>query len=152
MTDGPLLLCYDGSDDAKRAIARAGELFGPRSAVVLSVWQPAVALATYGWAGIGAIADMADVDATTGNATRDLAAEGAELANAAGLNAEPEAVEAAGSVWQAILGCADSRGAVAIVMGSRGLTGIKSILLGSVSSNVVHHARRPTLVVPHLDA
>ena len=36
-----------------------------------------------------------------------------------------------------------------IVLGSRGLGGIKSFVLGSVSSAVVHHATRPTLVVRH---
>ena len=37
--------------------------------------------------------------------------------------------------------------AAAIVMGSRRLTGLASMLLGSVSSAVVHHADRPTLVI-----
>jgi hypothetical protein len=37
--DGPLLLCYDGSDSAERAIGLAGELCAPRAAVVLSVWE-----------------------------------------------------------------------------------------------------------------
>jgi nucleotide-binding universal stress UspA family protein len=37
-------------------------------------------------------------------------------------------------------------------MGSRGLTGVRSMLLGSVSSAVVHHADRPTLVVHMPDA
>jgi nucleotide-binding universal stress UspA family protein len=32
-------------------------------------------------------------------------------------------------------------------MGSRGLTGVRSMLLGSVSSAVVHHADLPTLVI-----
>jgi hypothetical protein len=27
-SDGPLLICYDGSEDAKHAITRAGGLFG----------------------------------------------------------------------------------------------------------------------------
>ena len=36
----PALLCFDGSRDAAAAIAKAGELLGPRSAVVLSVWEP----------------------------------------------------------------------------------------------------------------
>jgi hypothetical protein len=35
----------------------------------------------------------------------------------------------------------------AIVMGSRGLTGVRSMLLGSVSNAVVHHTERPTLVI-----
>ena len=42
---------------------------------------------------------------------------------------------------------ADRHDAAAIVMGSRGLAGVRSMLLGSVSSAVVHHADRPTLII-----
>ncbi len=37
----PILICYDGSDDAQVAIARAGALFPRRDAIVLAVWQRA---------------------------------------------------------------------------------------------------------------
>ena len=37
--DGPLLLCYDGSDHAAYAIERAGSLFAGRHALVVTVWQ-----------------------------------------------------------------------------------------------------------------
>ena len=38
--DGPLLLCYDGSEDAKHAIEHAGRLLGGRDALVVTVWHP----------------------------------------------------------------------------------------------------------------
>jgi len=36
----PVLLCFDGSDDAATAITQAAELLAPRRAVVLTVWEP----------------------------------------------------------------------------------------------------------------
>jgi nucleotide-binding universal stress UspA family protein len=50
-------------------------------------------------------------------------------------------------VWKTIVEIADRHDAATIVMGSRGLTGLRSMLLGSVSNAVVHHADRPTLVI-----
>jgi hypothetical protein len=35
-----VLLCVDGSNDAATAMTKAGELLGPRTAVVLTVWEP----------------------------------------------------------------------------------------------------------------
>jgi nucleotide-binding universal stress UspA family protein len=39
-----------------------------------------------------------------------------------------------------------------IVVGARGLSTVASALLGSVSNAVVHHCKRPVLVVPPADA
>ena len=36
---GPVLLCYDGSDAAGRAIARAGRVLGDGKGIVLTVWE-----------------------------------------------------------------------------------------------------------------
>lgn len=74
-------------------------------------------------------------------------AEGVQLAERAGLNAEGLPKRAAGSGWRAVLDAADVHECAAIVVGSRGLTGI-SAALGRVSNGVVHHSRRPVLVVP----
>ena len=60
--------------------------------------------------------------------------------------ATPLAVEADGPVWLTIVEIADRHDAATIVMGSRGLTGLRSTLLGSVSNAVVHHTDRPTLI------
>ena len=48
---------------------------------------------------------------------------------------------------QVILGLADEIGAGLIVMGSRGLGGLRRALMGSVSDSVVRHAHCPVMVV-----
>lgn len=50
---------------------------------------------------------------------------------------------------QAIVRLADEIGAGLIVMGSRGLGGVRRALMGSVSDSVVRHAHCPVLVVRH---
>lgn len=51
------------------------------------------------------------------------------------------------SVPDAILDYAEQQGTDLIVIGTRGITGVKRFLLGSVASAVVHHAPCPVLVV-----
>ena len=46
-----------------------------------------------------------------------------------------------------ILSAAEKSGAGMIVMGSRGLSGIKELLLGSVSNHIVHYAKVPVVIV-----
>ena len=47
------------------------------------------------------------------------------------------------------VGLAEELGADLIVLGSRGLGGMKRLLMGSVSESVVRHAHCPVLVVRH---
>jgi nucleotide-binding universal stress UspA family protein len=70
-----------------------------------------------------------------------------QLARQAGFEAEGLSQRAEGPTWETVLDAADEHGCSAIVVGSRGLTGL-SAALGSVSNGVVHHSRRPVLVVP----
>ena len=150
--DGPLLICYDGSEDAKHAIKRAGRLLAARPALVMTVWQPTAALGSFSWGGEAAgMVNFVELDRAGAEDAGRIAEEGVRLAREAGLEAQPIAIKATGPVWKTIVETADRQDAAAIVMGSRGLTGVRSMLLGSVSSAVVHHADRPTLVVhrPH---
>jgi nucleotide-binding universal stress UspA family protein len=55
---------------------------------------------------------------------------------------------AASGVWRAILDVADQHDVAVIVAGSRGLSGITSLVLGSVSHGLANHAHRPLLIVP----
>jgi nucleotide-binding universal stress UspA family protein len=147
-----LLVCYDGSDDAKHAISVAGRLLGGKPSLVLTVWQQTAALGSFKWSMATAeMVDFVELDRAAAEDGDRVAGEGARIAEDAGLPAEPIAVEATGPVWTAILEVAEREGAAVIVMGSRGLTGVRSLLLGSVSSAVAHHAHRPTLIIPRSD-
>jgi nucleotide-binding universal stress UspA family protein len=146
--DGPLILCYDGSNDARNAIQRAGELFPGRRALVVTVWLPTAVSGSLGfaWQTAGML-DVVELDRAAAEAGSRVADEGVRIAKDAGLLAEPAAVQAAGPVWKSIIEIAERDDAATIVMGSRGLTGVRAVLLGSVSSAVVHHADRPTLII-----
>jgi nucleotide-binding universal stress UspA family protein len=148
MPETTLLICYDGSDFAKRAIVQAPALLAIRDAIVLAVWQPTV-IASLAWAGGGSLgsADFAAVDQVAEAAAQRVADEGAGLAIDAGFDARAETAEARGPIWDAIVTFARQREVSAIVVGSRGLTGLKSVLLGSVSEGIIRHAHRTTVVV-----
>jgi nucleotide-binding universal stress UspA family protein len=91
--------------------------------------------------------DFVEVNRAAADLGGRVAGDGVRIAQQAGLHARPVAVEATGPVWKTIVEIADRYDAATIVMGSRGLTGLRSMLLGSVSSAIVHHADRPTLVI-----
>ena len=79
--DRPVLLCFDGSPDAGRAIGAAAVLFGVRSAVVLTVWEPARDLTPLNPVGdaVGRLSGLyADVDEAGLELARETAATGAE--------------------------------------------------------------------------
>jgi len=146
--DGPLLICYDGSEDAKHAIERAGRLLGGAHALVVAVWQSAAALGGFAWSGATpSMVNFVELDRAAAEEGGRIAKEGVRIAQEVGLKPEPVSVEATGPIWKTILDMADRRDAAMIVMGSRGLTGVRSMLLGSVSSAVVQHADRPALVI-----
>lgn len=138
-----ILIAYDGSAGARAAIERAGELLGPRPAQVLTAWQP-VSLAPLG---AGMPAYFPDVEPAFERHANETAAEGVALAEAAGFTARPLVAREPGGCALAIVEAGEKADASLIVVGARGLSSLKSLLLGSVSSAVLHHSRRPVLVV-----
>jgi nucleotide-binding universal stress UspA family protein len=150
LTPAPVLIAYDGSKHANAAIAAAARLFRDRPAVVVSAWR---SLAEVVPASLVALpASVANegrlkMDEAARDEASALAARGAELAREAGIEARAEAIEAHGAVWPAIVRAGDEHDVAALLVGSRGRSGFASAMLGSVSVGVLHHSRRPVVIV-----
>lgn len=151
-SDGEVLLCYDGSDESANAIARAGELLGGRRATVAHVWSGLSSLMLHApLAGppTGPLAEGAEmIDEPEKERGERRAAEGAELARTAGFEARPVALEEEQNVWQTLRDYAADHASPVVVAGARGRSRLASVLLGSVSSGLVHHPPAPVFVVP----
>jgi nucleotide-binding universal stress UspA family protein len=149
--NAPLVVAYDGSRLAKAAVRRVAELFPGRPTVLATVWEPALAVMPVDPEFGGVIPlDAETVETVDRNqlehASR-IAAEGAELARSLGLEAEPHAVPDAVNVADTLIDLAAQRGAAAVVVGSHGRSGLRSLMLGSVSHKVVAHCDRPVVVI-----
>jgi nucleotide-binding universal stress UspA family protein len=144
-----LLICYDGSIDAQAAIDQVGELMSGEAVSVLTVWDGlAEVLALVGARDAVGALDFEAIDAACEQAARQRADEGVRRARDVGLNARARVAKRAATISETIIREADAIGASAIVLGCRGLTGFRSVLLGSVSTAVLQHADRPVIVVP----
>lgn len=149
-----ILVSYDGSADAQAAIDRVAQLMPGTDATVVTVWEPFMDQLTrtgslgMGLGMVGSYADSKRIDTSSRDAAQKKATEGAARASAAGLVAQPRCCSRDGDVATTILRTAEELKADMIVMGTRGLGGVMSFLLGSVSHGVVQHADRAVLVVP----
>ncbi len=143
-----ILIAYDGSDDAKVAIEHAGKLFPGQQVTILNVWHRFIDTMARVGGGLGVIVDYDQIDADTEKASQEKAQEGAKLAKEAGLEADAHTAVVDTTVADAILVDAATVEASAVVCGSRGYTGLKSLMLGSVSHALLQHADVPVLVVP----
>jgi nucleotide-binding universal stress UspA family protein len=150
--DGPVLLGYDGSEGARDAVTAVARLLPGREVRMAYVWESAIRGSRSGrlFAAlpIDDIKELSrDLDDYYAAAALATAEEGAERARGLGLDARAEPIDWTGSTSQGLLEHARATGAAAIVTGSRGHGGVRSALLGSVSSGVVHGADRPVLVI-----
>lgn len=141
--DRPVLIAYDGSDQAKAAIALAGRnLRTSRNTVVVSVFEPLGAIPFWG-VPVARVPPMFIEEAE--DAAKEVSEEGAELARKAGFDATPAVIQGS-PVWEKIVEAARSEGAGIIVIGSHGRSGVRYAAMGSVATAVAHHATVPVLI------
>jgi nucleotide-binding universal stress UspA family protein len=145
MNNDPIVICYDGSPGAARAIEVAATLLGPRRAVVVDVAPPITPAESA--ATISSVVPSAAFEQENLAEAGRVAAQGAQLARASGFEAESRA-PLGSPKWEGIVDVADEIGAAVIVIGSRGLDGLHEAFEGSLSHAVAEHAGRPVLIVP----
>jgi nucleotide-binding universal stress UspA family protein len=145
MDHAPILICYDGSEPARTAIRVAAGLLGPSPAIVLDVAPLLTPAERYAVA--ASAASAVDFEQVHVREASERAAEGADIARAAGFSATPSGSVAA-STWEGILDVAEETRASAIVIGSHGRTGVREFVVGSVSHDLTQHSSVPVLIVP----
>jgi nucleotide-binding universal stress UspA family protein len=139
-----IVVGVDGSDDAHRALIWAmSEAAARKAGLTVIAVVPTMASA---WT--GSPVRMAEGDAAVEHARQ--AAEDAVSKSAAEIGgSQPASVQVrafTGLPAQALIEA--SRDADLVVVGSRGVGGFTSLMLGSISTQVAHHAACPVVIVP----
>ena len=149
-----VLIAYDGSELSKAALRQSAPLFPERPVVVATVWEPGLAalpVAGPDVIGTGEIppdpGTVAAVDRAQHDHAKRVAAESAELARSLGLEATAHDVADELDVADTLIELARERSAAVIVVGSHGISGLRSHLAGSVARKLLQHSDRPVLVV-----
>jgi nucleotide-binding universal stress UspA family protein len=151
----PIVVAYDGSNEAQVALRTAAALFPGHRVTVATVWEPALVAALPPEPAAAAL-PLSPVDVEVAEEAdhwaqehaERVANEGAEVLKGLGVEAEAVAVSDERSPAQTIIAVADDRNAAAIVIGPRGHGRLQSAIFGSTSRTLLRHCARPVLVVP----
>jgi nucleotide-binding universal stress UspA family protein len=139
----PIVLATDGSPTAVEAAAKAIELARALDAplVIATVCQVG-----YEPVGLAYAPVIPDLDQVGHQKAVEVVEGAAQPARAAGI--DTETIVCRGIPAQEICAIAEAADAQLIVVGSHGWGAMRRAVFGSVSTSVLHHARRPVLVVP----
>jgi nucleotide-binding universal stress UspA family protein len=156
MAKPTILIAFDGSELAAEAVRQAALLFPSCPAVVVTVWEPGLGAVTTMAPALEAAGPLAhgydpavvsDVDRAVEDRAAMVAKEGARLGRSLGLEAEAHAIEDELNVAATIADVAGQRSVDAVVIGSHGLSGLRSRLLGSTTRDILARCRVPIVVV-----
>jgi nucleotide-binding universal stress UspA family protein len=140
-----LLLCTDGSSTALDALVAGMQVVGPAQRVVIAtVIEPGDPSLVVGVGMAGGVMTAPEFERLEDERERG-AGEALDRARSTLGLPDAETMIVTGSPGQTLCALAESLPASAIVMGTRGLGGIRRAVLGSVSDHVVRNAPCPVL-------
>jgi nucleotide-binding universal stress UspA family protein len=137
-----VLVGFDGSENAKRALERAIALATSGGAALRVIVAVNTILAVYGTTAPYYPPDYAEE--VTKEGQKSLAEA---LTRAKGFTQRVSGSVMDGHPAEMILSSADSDGSDLIVLGRRGISGVERFLMGSVSTSVVNHSKCDVLIV-----
>jgi nucleotide-binding universal stress UspA family protein len=133
-----ILVATDPSEPSKRAVEFAAELAKDHGSEIIVLHAVPRVVSRFG------ASDLEEPDTA-----RELVDEVVRDLKDRGLNARGEIVRVLeGHTPREIVGSAVSADADAIVMGTRGMSDLGGLFLGSVTHRVLHLAEKPVIVVP----
>jgi nucleotide-binding universal stress UspA family protein len=135
-----ILLAVDGSEHSMRAARAAGDLARAMKSSIVRIVVAFDGIPDF----LGEPNRQQAIDARLKEANEILQKAQESVGNIPG-EIHTELIE--GSPAEAIIGVAKTRGSTVIVMGSRGISTIAELVLGSTSHKVVSHASCPVLIV-----
>ena len=141
-----ILAAFDGSSDSVRAAKRASALAKEFSAALTLVHVYSIPAFAYGGPGPMPLVDFSALEDSAKTKAQEVLSRGIEACKDEGVTPTAQTLEAS-SIVQALVEYAAKNGHDLIVIGTRGMTGFKKLLVGSVSSGVVTHAQCSVLVV-----
>lgn len=150
---GPVIIAFDGSPAAERALREAAALLTPQRALVVVVFEAGRGFEA-ATLPVKALEPAAMLDVSGGfeaervalEAAQWLAEQGAETARNAGLDAEGLAVAREVGVADTLVRVARERDALALVLGDHRHRELRRLTLGSTLTGLLRQAPCPVLV------
>jgi nucleotide-binding universal stress UspA family protein len=142
---GPIVLAIDGSEEAKLAAQAAAEISGGTGSEVHLLYVMPAEKQLIGYHRYSQDVKESLLEQARKEARKFLDEQAESVRSSGGTVAQTYL--ASGRADEEIVELSEEIGAGIVVVGSRGLGGVKRALIGSVSESVVRHAHCPVLVV-----
>ena len=141
-----VMVAFDGSKDSIKAVDFGCSLAEKYGSTLVVVHVYSTAFPPYSGVAPMPVPEFEGAEALFKERARGVLSHGIELTEGHGTKAKGELLEASSTV-QALIEFATREKVDLIVVGTRGITGFKKLILGSVSSGLVSHSECPVLVV-----
>lgn len=147
-----MLIAYDGSERADRAMEYAARLLRPDTVEILTAWEPAARQAARAVGRTGmhptiAVPENVEDDAAYQKAV-GICRQGIAVAEGLGLAGRAHLVESVTTIASAIVDAAHELDVDVIVTGTRALSGFRAWWTSSTAEQIVRNSGLPVFIVP----